>query len=153
MRKRDDFNHQSSNDELARRLFQRDKRLESSQTEARASATPEPLASRREPNEGPQTWTLGRRPASGVEPVSEPESRALHAALSKGTRANLGREPTLTELVQLIKEVDRARALVASARDAIDGKLSVYLDEGLATFRGSVQRMTLNHDEQGRRTA
>ena len=136
MNKRSNLDHRSTNEELARRLFQRDRRAEKGPPKA-SEKTPEPLASRREPGEGPQTWSLGRSLDSGLAPVSERERRALFAALSRGTRANLGREPTVAEFVGLVEEVDRARALVSSSKSAIEGRSSVYLDEGRATFRGS----------------
>jgi hypothetical protein len=132
---RSDVNSDTTNDELARRLFQRDNRV----APPAKRQIPEPLASRREPNEAPQTWTLGPNLNAVLKPVSERERRALFVALSKGTKANLGREPTVSELAFLIDAVDQARGLVSSTQDAIQGRANVYLEDGKVTFRGSIQ--------------
>jgi hypothetical protein len=137
--KRSDVNDRATNDELARRLFQRENRVQAPAAK-KENASPEPLASRREPFEAPQSWSLGSS-KSQLEPISERERRALFAALNKGTKANLGREPTVGELVQLVQEVDHARALVNSSQDAIQGRTSVFIDEGKVSFRGSIASM------------
>jgi hypothetical protein len=138
--KRNDVDDRTSNDELARRLYQRDKRVPPMQPVSKGPVA-EPLASRREPIGAPKAWKLGRALDFGLNPVSERERRALFAALSKGTRANLGREPTVAELVRLVEEVDRARALVSSAEDAVQGRLSVHIDGSKFSFRGSMQHV------------
>ena len=123
-----------SNEDLARQLFRRETRKPSRGKDANGTQA-EPLASRREPfDAGQQSWTLGAA-VTDDQAVDERERRALFAALSKGTKANLGREPTVGELLQLVNEVDKARALVASARAAIDGKIGVFLSEGELHFR------------------
>jgi hypothetical protein len=140
--KRNDPDAPVSNDELARRLFQRDKQVTAAvQETSKKRPAPEALASRREPAEALQSWSLGRSFESGLDPVSERERRALFAALSKGTRANLGREPTVAELVRLADEVNRARAIVSSTNDAIQGRMSVYFDGAKLSFRGSMQSL------------
>ena len=136
MSKRSHEDNIRTNDELARRLFQRDSRTPPT-TSKPASSTAEPMASRREPFDAPQTWSLGGS-ASHLDPVDERERRALFAALSKGSKANLGREPTVAELVRLVEEVDRARALVKSSQDAIQGRISVFIEDGRLAFRGSM---------------
>jgi hypothetical protein len=142
MDKRNESDVRITNDELARRLFQRDKQPAPPAPVGLAQQrAPEALASRREVGEAPQTWSLGRSLESGLDPVSERERRALFAALSKGTRANLGREPTVAELVRLVEEVNRARALVSSSQEAIQGQLSVYFDCEKLAFRGSMQSL------------
>jgi hypothetical protein len=149
--KRNNMDGRVTNDELARRLFQRDKGTKSSPSEP-GQPLPEALASRRQPVEERQTWTLGKPADGGLGPVSERERRALFAALRKGTQANLGREPTVAELVSLVEQVDQARALVSAARDAIDGQVSVHVDGGKITFRGSMQSLTQRREvpnEQG----
>ncbi|HEU0075099.1 MAG TPA: hypothetical protein VFS30_13935, partial [Dehalococcoidia bacterium] len=85
------MNGNATNDELARRLFQRDSRM----VPPAKPPTLEPLASVRDPGGPPQAWTLGGIPDAILRPVSEPERRALFTALNKGTKANLGREPTV----------------------------------------------------------
>jgi hypothetical protein len=138
-----------SNDELARRLLQRDKQVSTDLRQStKKQAAPEALASRREPVEALQSWSLGRSLESGLESVSERERRALFAALSKGTKANLGREPTVAELVRLVDEVNRARTLVSSAQDAIQGRVGVYFDDTQLSFRGFMQSVV----EKGTRT-
>ena len=135
MSKQPEVNHRS-NEELARLLYQRDRAKLSKNQQ---SATPQaPLASRREPFEGPLQWTLGANPSED-SPVSERERRALFAALSKGTKANLGRDPTVAELLMLVDEVNRARVVVASSREAIQGGISVYIQDSRILFRGSTQ--------------
>ena len=142
MNKRNNPDARISNDELARRLFQRDKQVTTAVREStKKPAAPEPLASRREPAEALQSWSLGRSFESGLDPISERERRALFAALNKGTRANLGREPTVAELVHLVDEVNRARAFVLSTQDAIQGRLSAYFDGEKLSFRGSMQSL------------
>jgi hypothetical protein len=132
--RKSEINHRS-NDELARLLYQRDNRTPAPPAPARPQAAPEALASRRQPYDaGVQRWTLGGESGPN-QPVTEFERRALFAALSRGTKANIGREPTVSELLLLVEEVDKARALTASARDAIQGGLSVYIQDGNLVFR------------------
>jgi hypothetical protein len=138
--RRDNVGDRITNDELARRLFQ------SPRAPAPPKSTPTPeapraLASPPDSGESPQTWPLGnKQQAPSLEPVSERERLALFAALSKGTKANLGREPTVVDLVLLVEEIDRARILVSSARDAIQGRSNVYVDGSKITFGGSAQQ-------------
>ena len=127
----------ATNDELARRLFQREARGRAQS--GYGQPAPGALASRREPGYIPQTWPLGKPLDSALDPVSERERRALFAALSKGTKANLGRETTVAELVHLVEAVDRARALVRSSQEAIEGRLNVYIDGEKTSFSGSMQ--------------
>jgi hypothetical protein len=142
MSKRPEVNHRS-NDELARLLYQRDRAKPS---ENQASKTPRaPLASRREPFEDPLQWMLGAS-ASEHSPVSERERRALFAALSKGTKANLGRDPTVAELLKLVEEVNGARAVIASSKQAIEGSISVFVEDNRIVFRGSTQSAL--HEQQ-----
>ena len=151
MNNRNNLSGRATNDELARRLFQRDKGTKPSEA-GTGRPLPEALASRRQPVEDRQTWSLGKPADGGPGPVSERERRALFAALRKGTQANLGREPTVAELVSLVEQVDEARALVSAARDAINGQVSVHVDGGKVTFRGSMQSLTRKREatsEQG----
>jgi hypothetical protein len=145
MSKRPEVNHRS-NEELARLLYQRD-RTKPAEEKPQAAAHA-PLASRREPFEAPQQWTLASA-ASELGPVSDRERRALFAALSKGTKANLGREPTVAELLMLVQEVDKARAVVSSSKEAIDGSLSAYLEQNRIVFRGSTQSAA--HEQNAKR--
>ena len=127
-----------SNDELARLLYQRDNRSAAAPAPVppTPSPAPEALASRRQPYDaGAQRWTLGNSEPDPDQPVTERERRALFAALSRGTKANIGREPTVSELLLLVEEVDKARALTASAQGAIQGGLSVYVQDGSLVFR------------------
>lgn len=141
MNRRNNPDDRITNDELARRLFLSPKASAPAKPAPRPEV-PEALASRREPGEAPQTWPLGNRQQdTGFEPVSERERRALFVALTKGTKANLGREPTVVDLVLLVEEIDRARVLVSSARDAIQGRVNVYVDGSKITFGGSAQQL------------
>jgi len=135
MSKRPEVNHRS-NDELARLLYQRDHAKPP--VDKQPPAPQAPLASRREPFEGPLQWPLGAS-VSEQSPVTERERRALFAALSKGTKANMGRDPTVAELLLLVEEVNRARAVVASANEAIQGGISVYIEGNRIVFRGSTR--------------
>ena len=147
--KRDNLNH-TSNEELARILHRKDPKPAPIRPEASSNSAQ--LPSVQQPIGGPQQWQLGPRETE-MGPASERERRALFAALSKGTKANLGRDPTVTELVLLVEEVNRARAVVSSAQDAINGSLSVYIDAGVLIFRGSTseQLRTAAPGRDGRR--
>jgi hypothetical protein len=147
-----------SNDELVQQLFRRDPKKQPERpagyasVSANAEGAPEPLASRKEPFDvGKQTWTLG--PAdTGDEPINERERQALFAALNKGTRANLGREPTVAELIQLVEQVNHAREMVRAARQAIEGSLSVFIEnDGRFHFRrpaAAARREERQRDEE-----
>ena len=152
MNKRNNVDERASNDELARRLFQRDRQTQPPEEGSGPQAPAhEPLASRRDPGVSAQSWSLGRSADSISQPVSERERRALFAALSKGTKANLGRDASLAELVRLVEEVNRARALISSSQDAIMGTLCVYFDGQSLTFRGSMQQLIQRGDAVARR--
>jgi hypothetical protein len=97
------------------------------------------MASRRVSELGPQVWPLSeRKPEMG--PVSEREKRALFAALSKGTKANLGREPTVPELIQLVERLTDARAFAQSVEQVLQGNDGIYIDKGRVVFAGPAER-------------
>jgi hypothetical protein len=135
---RNGVNRDTTNEELAKRLFQRDNRAAPSPK----PPTQEPLASRREPPQAPQTWKLGHARNTVLMPVTERERKALFVALSKGTKANLGRDPTVSELVLLVDAVDHARALVSATLETIEGRTNVYLENGKFAFRTSGQAVS-----------
>jgi hypothetical protein len=58
----------------------------------------------------------------------------LFAALSKGTREALGREPTVAELMLLKDQANAARSLLASVDAALKGQTSVYIEAGRPVF-------------------
>ena len=87
---------------------------------------------------GRQNWTFGAR-KTGFEPLSEREVRALFAALSKGTKIALGREPTVAELVRLREQINDARALVASMEATLAGSLNVHIQDGRPVFNDPAQ--------------
>jgi hypothetical protein len=143
MAQRINFN-QRSNEELARLLYQSPAPVKPAPADkpslpAPVEPAPEPLASRRVSELGPQTWPLSER-TQELGPLSEREERALFAALSKGTRANLGREPTVPELVQLLQRVNDARAFISTVEQVLRGNDGIYLDNGRIIFGGSAQR-------------
>jgi hypothetical protein len=131
-----ELNHRS-NDELARLLYQRDNRAPPvARPQAPPPAPDDALASRRQPyDSADHSWVLAVSESSADQPITDRERRALFAALSRGTKANIGREPAVSELVLLVEEVNKARALASSARDAIQGTLSVYIRDGNLIFR------------------
>jgi hypothetical protein len=150
MAQRSDVNHRS-NDELARLLYQSSPAPKPSRPAAPQSSSapyppqaapqpePEPLASRRVSELGPQHWPLSeRKPELG--PLSHRDESALFAALSRGTKANLGREPTVPELLTLVKQINDARALVAAVDQAMHGSDGVYFDGDRPVFRSSAPR-------------
>lgn len=150
MAQRSDFGARS-NDELIRLLY-------SNSASGRApkpsppptpppAPAPEPLASRRVSELEPHVWPHQER-KSELAPVSDREERALFAALSKGTKANLGREPTVPELMLLVERVNDARVFVRAAEQAIQGHEGVYVKEGRIVFSRPPQR----HDNAGRGT-
>jgi hypothetical protein len=72
--------------------------------------------------------------------LSHRDESALFAALSRGTKANLGREPTVPELLTLVKQINDARALVAAVDQAMHGSDGVYFDGDRPVFRSSAPR-------------
>ena len=149
-----DFNLRS-NEELTRLLYQnqgppkqtaaKPHHSPSSAPTVAAQPAPEPLASRRVSELEPQNWTLGEFRVE-LGPTTEREERALFAALSMGTKANLGREPTVTELMQLLQRVNDARAFVRTVDQVLRGKDGIYLDNGRIVFGGSAQRRMQRQD-------
>jgi hypothetical protein len=134
-----------SNEELARLLYQNPTSAKPTRTATptqKPLQDPEPLASRRVSELGPQTWPLSdSKPDLGK--LSDREERALFAALSKGSKANLGREPTVPEFIRLVERVNEARALVSSTEDALRRNDGIYIDDGRIIFSGPAQRRLL----------
>ena len=155
MAQRNDFN-QRSNDELARLLYSNPGPAKAAPGAKPAhpdlpappvapQPAPEPFASRRVSELGPQNWPLNElKPELG--PLSEREERALFAALSKGTRANQGREATVPEMMQLLQRVNDARAFVMTVEQVLRGNDGIYLDDGRIVFGGSAQRRMQRQD-------
>jgi hypothetical protein len=77
---------------------------------------------------------------TALSPLSDREERALFAALSKGSKANLGREPTIPELLQLVERVNDSRAFLRSVEQVLESNAGVYVDKGKIVFSGSVRR-------------
>lgn len=100
---------------------------------------PEPLASRRVSEIGRQEWPLSEG-RNTLSPLSDREERALFAALSKGSKANLGREPTIPELLQLVGRVNDSRAFLRSVEQVLESNAGVYIDNGKIVFSGSLRR-------------
>lgn len=153
MAQRSDFGARS-NEELARLLYQNPTPSKPAQPDGLTGqmpphpvdphsvgtkAAPEPLASRRVVEIGRQEWPMSEA-RSGLDPLSDREERVLYAALSKGSKANLGREPTLPELLQLVGRVNDARAFLRSVEQVLQSNDGVYIDNGRIVFSGSVQR-------------
>jgi hypothetical protein len=90
---------------------------------------------------GGQRWSLGTQPGHSG-PLTEREVRGLFAALSKGTRDALGREPTVAELMLLKDQVNVARALLASVDGALRGQTSVHVEAGRPVFHDSTRGTT-----------
>jgi hypothetical protein len=143
-----------SNEELARLLYQNPTPGKSTQPDAPAqktppqpvdphsvgaNAAPEPLASRRVVEIGRQEWPMNEAKPR-LDPLSDREERVLYAALSKGSKANLGREPTLPELLQLVERVNDSRAFLRSVEQVLQSNDGIYIDNGRIIFSGSVQR-------------
>jgi hypothetical protein len=140
MAQRSEFGRHS-NDDLVRLLY-----ANKSQSKPAKKAdlpppdpTAEPLASRRVSELEPQQWPLGPRNAE-LEPLSDREERALFAALLKGTKANLGREPTVPELMLIVERINDARAFLAEAEQVLQGQDSVYVKDGRIVFSRPPQR-------------
>jgi hypothetical protein len=140
-----------SNDDLARLLYQNSGPAKAAQGASQTrlvvmqQPAPEPMASRRVSELPPQHWPLDeRKPEFG--PLSDREERALFAALSKGTKANLGREPTVQELMLLVEQVNHARAIVSSAEQVMRGNDGIYVEGGRIVFRDSAQRRRGLHE-------
>lgn len=122
----------TSNDELARLLYRRE--AKPAPVHQRPNPAPAQTPETRGHSLGIQQWPLG--PSADSEgSVSERERRALFAALSKGTKANVGRDPTVAELVVLVEELQQARAMTAAAQEAISGALSIHIETGTIVFR------------------
>jgi hypothetical protein len=137
----------TTNDELARLLFRREAKPEPVK---QAQAGPTMRAVRAEE---PALGLELRRPASDAGargPITERDRRALFAALSKGTRANVGRDPTVAELLRLVDELERARRLVAAGEDAIAGRLGVHLDGETFVFRSPTSEAMRPRPQAGR---
>jgi hypothetical protein len=109
-----------NNDDLARQLSRDIARLSTG-----PSQRPEPGAA-----------SLSERPvarsAAAVTPpppapppappeLSQLERRGLYVALAAGTRRNLGREPTATELAELVKTVSEARQVATWEKAILRG--------------------------------
>jgi hypothetical protein len=146
-----DFNGRS-NDDLARLLYQSSGPAKAAQGASQTrlvvvpDPAPEPLASRRVSELPPQHWPMSeRKPEFG--PLTDREERALFAALSKGTKANLGREPTVQELMLLVEQVNHARSIVSSAEQVMKGNDGVYLEDGKLVFRSATQRRRTLHED------
>ena len=141
-----------SNEDLVRLLYQSPSVTKPARgatvppPEAPREPAPEPLASRRVSELPSQPWALNERKVD-LAPLSDREERALFAALSKGTKANLGREPTVPELMQLVERVNDARAFVAEVEHLIESSDGVYIKDGRIVF-SRPQR----HETAGRET-
>jgi hypothetical protein len=123
----------TSNEELARLLHRKDSRLVPAKQQ-RPNPAPAQTSEARGHSLGIQQWALG--PSKDTEAsVTERERRALFAALSKGTKANVGRDPTVAELVLLVEELQQARVIAAAAQEAIAGVLSIHIETGKIVFR------------------
>jgi hypothetical protein len=135
---------QRSNEELARLLYQNSASPAKPAAPGSRQPLPEPLASRRISELEPQMWPAGERKLE-LEPLTDREERALFVALSKGTRASLGREPTVPELVALVERVNAARAFVTAVEQAMQRGEPIYLDDGRIVFSRSPRRPPLPH--------
>ena len=137
-----DVNYRS-NEELARLLYQNPAGAKPARTTtSKPPQDPEPLASRRVSELGPQTWPLSENKPD-LSKLSDREERALFAALNKGSKANLGREPTVPEFIRLVERVNEARALVASVEQTLRGNDGIYIDQGRIVFSGPAQRRSI----------
>jgi hypothetical protein len=137
MAQRRDFNRHS-NDDLVRLLYQnpsssKPSKGPASQLPETRAEDPEPLASRRVSELPPQSWPLSDRRLE-LEPVSDREERSLFAALSRGSKLNLGREPTVPELMLLVQRLNDARAFVMEVERVMRGEDTVYVRDGRIVF-------------------
>jgi hypothetical protein len=121
----------TTNDELARILLGRD----SGSTPSNGHPGPDQRAPHPVLQAVPRPSAAN---AASADPwaVSEDERVALFAALRKGCRSHLGREPTVAEFMLVVGEVYRARNVAASAQEAMQGELSIHVQDGRLVFRG-----------------
>jgi hypothetical protein len=142
MAQRRDFGRRS-NDELVRLLYAN--RSQGKPAKATASPPserhePEPLASRRVSELDTQRWSMQPQKPE-MEPVTDREEHALFAALAKSTKASLGREPTVPELMLLVERINDARAFLAEVDQVIQGQEGVYVKDGRIVFSRPPQRL------------
>jgi hypothetical protein len=113
-----------SNEELARLLYHSPAKPAAPPPQRLADARPSSRADRLDD----PPWTVPPRRIAGAWPAWE--EKTLLDALTRGTKANLGRLPTVEEALLLKEQVEVALRLLRSVELAIQRGDGVYVDAG-----------------------
>jgi hypothetical protein len=118
-----------SNDELARLLYHSPTKATQPAglkpaTEARPSGRVDKLSD--------PPWSTG--PRFTARPLPVLDENALFEALARGTKANLGRLPSVDEAMALKEQVEGAVQLLRSLEQTIQSGSGVYVEAGRVVF-------------------